>query len=117
MDRKNIFFENDLGLKIIVVALWLGTAVAGFLLILPVIDSILRIFAALWWDYGYFGEAYSGGVVTRQFFALALAILYIIMVVGGAEYHSRHFNESGSWKFIARSIAGLITLYLFSVLI
>lgn len=97
--------------------LWVVTSAAAFLLILPVIEMTLRMYASFWGDYGLYGEAYFGAAALRQYMALILGMLALGAIVGGAEYHYRFFNTEKSWRFFARVIAVEISLFLLTILI
>ena len=97
--------------------LWAATSAAAFLLILPVIEMALRMYASFWGDYGLYSEAYYGAASLRQYMALFLGALSLVAIVGGAEYHYRFFNTEKSWRFFARVIAVEISLFLLTILI
>jgi hypothetical protein len=97
--------------------LWVVTSAAAFLLILPLIEMTLRIYASFWGDYGLYNEAYFGAASLPQYMALILGALSLVAIVGGAEYNYRYFNTSKSWTFLARLIAVEISLFLLTLLI
>ena len=103
--------------SILAIVLWAGTAAGGFLLIPAVLDLVIRSYARFWGDTNLYGRAYWGSVTLRNLLILPLASLYLVMVVGGAEYHSRHFNEMGSWRLFARTIAVEVSLFILSLML
>ena len=97
--------------------LWAVTSAASFLLILPVIEMTLRMYASFWGDYGLYSEAYFGAASLRQYMAMFLGMLALVAIVGGAEFHYRFFNTEKSWQFFARVIAVEISLFILTILI
>ena len=95
------------------IVLWLLSVVLAFLLFLPVLDSIIRIYAAFWGDTDPIGQAFVLGVSLRNAAMFVLAILYVIGIIGGAEHHSRNFNTPTSWHVMFLTYAILLTTYLF----
>jgi hypothetical protein len=76
--------------------LWSGTAVIGLQNIV-----IIRNLAIV----GFTGI--SNGVWTSaltMFVVLIASIVYIFVVIGGAEYHYRRIGEAGSWKLFSLTI-------------
>jgi len=103
-------------LAILAILLWIFSAVFGFLLIIPILDSIIAIYAAFWADPSPIGQAYFLGATIRQIGVLALAMLFTIGIIGGAEHHARNFNTPASWHFMFMTYAVELTLFLFTVL-
>ena len=102
-------------LVILAFLLWLVSAVGAFLLIIPILDSIITIYAAFWADPNPIGQAYFLGASIRQGGVLILAILFVIGVIGGAEHHVQNFNTPKSWHFMFLTYAVEISLILFTV--
>lgn len=96
------------------VLLWLLTVVIAFLLFLPVADSITRIYAAFWGDTDPIGQALFLGFSLRNAAMFALAVLYVIGIIGGAEHHSRNFNTPSSWQLFFLTYGILLTIFLFT---
>jgi len=97
------------------IILWLLSVVLAFLLFLPVLDSIIRIYAAFWGDTDPIGQAFFIGVSLRNAAMFVLAILYVIGIIGGAEHHSRNFNTPTSWHVMFLTYAILLTIFLFTL--
>lgn len=108
--------ENKKILIFLAAILWLISTVFAFLLIIPILDSIIRIYAAFWADPNPIGQAYFLGASIRQMGVLILAILFVIGVIGGAEHHARNFNTPSSWQFMFITYAVELTLFLFTLL-
>ena len=108
--------RNKIGLIILAIALWAISAVFAFVLIIPILDSIITIYAAFWADPNPIGQAYYLGASIRQMGVLFLAILFVIGIIGGAEHHARYFNTPTSWQFMFKTYAVELTLFLFTLL-
>ncbi len=113
-DEKGI---SKIALSILAIILWAGTAVGGFLLIPTILDLVVRTYARFWGDFNLYGPDYWGAVALRNLLILPLACLYLAMVIGGAEYHSRHFNETGSWRLFTRTIAVEVSLFILAFML
>jgi hypothetical protein len=95
--------------------LWLVSAVGAFLLIIPILDSLITIYAAFWADPNPIGQAYFLGASIRQGGVLILSILFVIGVIGGAEHHAQNFNTPQSWHFMFLTYAVELSLLLFTI--
>lgn len=104
-------------LIILALVLWALSAAIAFLLIIPILDTIITIYAAFWADPAPLGQAYFLGTTIRQGGVLVLAILFVIGIIGGAEYHVRNFNTPASWHFMFMTYTVELTLYLSTRLI
>lgn len=101
-------------LNLLIIILWLKSSVIGFLLIIPILDSITRIFAAFWADSSLIGQAFFLGVSIRNITLFFLAILLLIGSIGGAEHHFRNMNTPTSWHVIFITYIILLTAFLFT---
>jgi len=115
MNDKNT--RNRAFLVILTIGLWLLSALIAFLLILPVLDSFITIYAAFWADTNIGGSAYYLGTTIRQIGVMVLVIFFVIGIIGGIEHYTHHFNSPSSWEFMFITFAIELTLLLFSVLI
>lgn len=97
------------------IVLWGLSALIAFLLIIPILDSMITIYAAFWADTDLFGQAYFMATTLRQISVLILAILFVIGIIGGAEHHARNFNTPASWHFLFITYAVELTLFLFTL--
>jgi len=113
MNNEN---SHNKTLIILAVVLWLISSVAAFLLIIPILDSIIGIYAAFWADPNPIGQAYYLGASIRQIGVLVLALLFVVAVIGGAEHHARNFNTPTSWQFMFLTYAAELSLFLFTLL-
>ncbi|MGC9469251.1 MAG: hypothetical protein ACP5HS_11715 [Anaerolineae bacterium] len=89
----------------IVVALWLVSSVLSVVLIPVTIDILTRIYIAFWADYSGSVEQYWSGVAIRQFAVIPLAMVAIVVIIGGAEYYLRNFGRRKSWMALTRTLA------------
>jgi len=111
IDKKN----NQTLLILLAFLLWLVSAVGAFLLIIPILDSVITIYAAFWADPNPIGQAYFLGASIRQGGVLILAILFVIGVIGGAEHHVQNFNTPKSWHFMFLTYSVELSLLLFTI--
>ena len=102
---------------VIAFALWACTAVLGFVAIPTVLDMVLRVYAAFWGDYGFYGSDYRGALVLRNLLVFPLAFLWLAIAVGGGEYHYKHFGQPRSWRLFARTIAVEISIFALALFI
>lgn len=98
-------------------ALWAGTAAAGIAAIATVLDVAIRVYAAFWGDYGFYGSDYRGALALRNFLVFPLAFLWLAMAVGGGEYHYKHFGQPRSWRLFARTIAVELSIFALALFI
>ncbi len=103
-------------LAVLTVILWALSAIIAFILLAPVLDSIITIYAAFWADPDPIGNAYYLGVSIRQVGVMVLAVLFVIGIIGGAEHHLKHFNTPSSWHLMILTYTILLTSYLFTIL-
>jgi len=111
MEKK----KNQTLLIILAFFLWLVSAVGAFLLIIPILDSIITIYAAFWADPNPIGQAYFLGASIRQGGVLVLAVLFVIGIIGGAEHHAQNFNTPKSWHFMFLTFAVELSMLLFTI--
>ncbi|MGC9398226.1 MAG: hypothetical protein ACP5HM_03730 [Anaerolineae bacterium] len=84
--------------------LWGLTSALAVVLIPTVLDIVLKIYAAFWGSYGFYGEVYQMGVAIRQLLTLFLGLIAVAVVIGGGEYHYGHVGEPASWKLFAETL-------------
>ena len=96
---------------VVTFVLWLGTAVLGLQEIVIVRDLILRLGALFAGGGEALGPEYWAG---RSFegmgTVIVLALVYIAIVLGGAEYHYQHFNQLRSWKLFGWTYAVMLSI-------
>ncbi len=105
------------GTAIAVFALWLVTAVLGMFEILLIRDMVLRIFSRFFGDERAYGADYWGGVALGQIIVIVMAIVWIGLVIGAAEYHYKYYGQPRSWRLFARVIAVELAILVLAVFI
>ena len=101
-------------LTVLAILLWIGSTILAFSLMLPILDSVTKIYAAFWADPDPIGQAFFMGVSIRRVGVFVLAIGLLIGIIGGAEYHFKHFNTHNSWRLFFLTYAILLTLFIFT---
>ncbi|MCD4738976.1 MAG: hypothetical protein K8R89_06925 [Anaerolineae bacterium] len=109
--------RQEIQREIAVGLLWLLSAILGFIAIPQTIELALRVYLYFWGDYVVYGSSYQGGSIIPQFFVLALSMPYIVAIVGGAEYHFRHFHTPRSWHFFTITFAVEVGLLLLATIL
>jgi hypothetical protein len=117
MAEEERLTRKKTGLGVLAFILWAGTSAASFVLIPTVLDMVARIYAAFWGGSDFYGRSYWGIVAIRQFLAIPLAVLSIGVIIGGAEYHTKHFNRPASWKLFARTFAAEVALFVMAAIV
>ena len=74
--------------------LWLGSAIIGLLDMIVIRDLAIMAVIAL-----EGGRAQAGPIAIMA--VMFGAMLYIGLVIGGAEYHYKNIGQPGSWKFFS----------------
>ncbi len=97
--------------------LWALTSVLAFVLIPAVLEIVLKIYAAFWGSYGFYGEVYRTGVALRQLLVLPLGLLAVGVIIGGGEYHYRHVGDGRSWKLFSETLAVELAIILLAALL
>lgn len=98
-------------------ALWAGTAAAGLATIATVLGVAIRVYAAFWGDYSFYGSDYRGALALRNLLVFPLALLWLAMAVGGGEYHYKNLGQPKSWRLLARTIAVELSIFLLALFI
>ena len=83
---------------VLAVVLWLGTAVIG-------LQNMVIIRDLTAWGVLRLGGTYDTAVAVSLLALVGAALVWIVMVVGGGEYHYRHFGQRRSWRLFAITIA------------
>lgn len=111
MQSNELKVENEPGLRSRIgrvapaAGLWLLTSALSFVLIPTVLDMSTRIYAAFWGDYGFYGRSYWSAVALRQFLTFPMTLFALMVIIGGAEYHSRNLGSPASWRMFGRTLA------------
>jgi hypothetical protein len=93
------------------VSLWVGTAVLGLGVIAAIIQDILpRLFASLALSPDLYQVAYNA-------LALLLALLWIVVVVGGGEYHRTRIGRPRSWQLFGWTLGVELAILLVAIML
>jgi hypothetical protein len=95
---------------ILSVILWIGTAIVGLQNIL----DIRKIFILSTARFG------GGPALTESlsiFVVFISAMLWIVLVIGGGEYHYKRIGQRSSWKLFGWTIAGQLSILILSHII
>lgn len=87
--------------------LWIGTAIVGLQNIIDIREIFVVGFTRLG---GYFHVAYN----LSYFVVFISALLWIVLVIGGGEYHYKWVGQGRSWKLFAWTIAGQLSILILS---
>ena len=98
-------------------ALWAGTAAAGLAAIATVLGVAIRVYAAFWGDYSFYGSDYRGALALRNFMVFPLAFLWLAMAVGGGEYHYKNLGQPKSWRLFAHIIAVEVSIFVLALFV
>ena len=110
---KKHFFNKPIILKGLAIALWIASSVLALLALNGAVDVATTIYAAFWAEGVQYGETYYGAMALRQIVILPGSLLIVATIIGGMEYHLRHFNTPGSWRLFSHVLgaeAGILLL-------
>ena len=96
--------EKKLGLPVGILALllWIVTGFLGFVDILAVRRIALSIAARVWSDTR--GSSYWASVNMGNWSVVVAAVLWLVVVVGGGEYHRIKVGQRSSWRLFGWTI-------------
>jgi len=83
-------------LKILAFVLWLGTAIVGLQVIVTLLDLLTWMLHM---------NVSSSSAVLASWALIPLGVGWIALVVGGGEYHYRHWGQRESWVLFAFTVA------------
>lgn len=107
------FFSKSTALKGLVIVLWIVSSTLALFALNGAADVVSVIYAAFWAGGGPYGAVYRSVVVVRQMVILPGSILVVATIIGGLEYHLRHFDTPGSWRLLSYILgveAGILLL-------
>ncbi len=84
--------------------LWLGTAIIGLFDILAIVDLIIAAVVALG------GSVREVAPIVMLMTYMGGGTLYILAVIGGGDYHLKHFGQPSSWKLFSLTL--LVQLFI-----
>jgi hypothetical protein len=108
---------NKVTSAVVAFVLWLATAAVGLWQITIVREMLFALFAR------FSGVSISGYEIFKQaqlaaalgtWLVVILAIVWIIVFVGGAEYHYRHVGTPRSWRLFAWTIGVELAIFALS---
>lgn len=102
--RPGISFSHLLA-SVLTLLLWLGTAVIG-------LQNILVLRDLFMWVVMVQGSTPQAALRMSPLAVLPAAILWVIVVIGGAEYHRRRIGQRESWRLLALTIVIQLLLLL-----
>jgi hypothetical protein len=88
---------------IVAFILWAVTVVLAFWHIVVVPDVLIQLYGRLVANMPQM-SAYWTAVNLQNWVIFLLAVVFIAVVLGGGEYHYRHYGQSRSWKLLAWTI-------------
>jgi len=94
-------FHKPIVLKGLTAILWVASSVLALLALNSAADVVATIYAAFGGGGGLYGPLYRSAVALRQAVILPGSLLAVVVIIGGMEYHLRHFNTPGSWRLFA----------------
>ena len=109
-DKAFTIRPQMIALVLVAAILWLGSAFIGLLNIIVIRD--LAIIAAT----SAGGRAAEAGLAATIAIMVA-GMLYIGMVIGGAEYHYRNIGQPGSWKLFSITLLGQLFILILPYLL
>jgi hypothetical protein len=109
-DKAFTIQPRMIALVLVAAILWLGSAFIGLLNIIIIRD--LAIMATI----SVGGRAAEAGLAAIMAVIVA-GMLYIGMVIGGAEYHYRNIGQPGSWKLFSITLLGQLFILILPYLI
>jgi hypothetical protein len=96
---------KHLAVGLLVFVLWLATIAVAILEVFFVQSIVVNIYARL-------GDDFGTGIVLRNFSAVIMGIVCMIMVVATGEYHLRHAGQPASARLFAWTIGVELAIYL-----
>ena len=116
MSEQNRWQLDKIGAGLAAFVLWAVTAVLGLWEIWVVREMLLRVYVRFWAGDTVTGNDYWLSVFLQNWLVLILGIVWIAVVIGGGEYHSKYVGQPKSWKLFARTIGvqlAILVLVLF----
>lgn len=106
-------FQTDLGPKTnslqtaLAYGLWLVSAALSVLTFIAGREMIIRTYLRLFpWEAWRLQSGESGGLpMLNYLISMPLAILMIVIIIGGFEYQHRNANTPQGWRMLARTFA------------
>lgn len=97
--------------------LWLLTAVLSVFVFMAGRETVMRTYSRFFpWDAWRVQTGQGSLSLLNILISLPLAILMIVIIIGGFEYQHRNMGQPGAWRLLARTLAvefGILLLALF----
>ncbi|MCI0397716.1 MAG: hypothetical protein L0332_21805 [Chloroflexi bacterium] len=115
---QNFLRTNRALTAVITFLLWLATAALALWEIVVIRDMFFRLYARfVGGEAAGFQPTYWAGTALGIGLVMFLAVVWIAVVIGGAEYHYRHAGQPGSWKVFAWTFAAEVSILLLALFI
>jgi hypothetical protein len=101
--------------SVLAVLLWIVTAILGLLDILAVRHIARAISARLW--SGTARSSYWALVNVSNWSVVAMALVWIVVVVGGGEFHRSRVGQRSSWRLFGWTIGVEVAIYVLSLFV
>ena len=102
--------SRQVPVSVLALILWIATAVVGLWEIVIVRGMLLRLYA-------YFGGEYWPAVNMGNWIVFILGATWLVLVVGGGEYHYRRVGQRGSWRLFGWTIGVEIAILVLALFI
>lgn len=106
-NRNRLQRRSEYWAWLVALLLWLGTAVMGLYEMLLVRDALMRAYLR-------FGPRSQQLIAQTQALStwsvFLMGALWVVLVIGGGEYHYRHVGQRASWKVFAWTLAVQLVL-------
>lgn len=117
MSEEKALRVGKVGMGILAFVLWILTAALGLIEIWIVREMTLRVYARFFADEAARADVYWGSVAVGNWLVFILAIVWVALVIGGGEYHVKHFGKPKSWRLFARTIAVQLSILVLALFI
>ena len=101
-DKRGFGSGGQVVAGVVVFLLWVATAVLGFMSIIVAREIVLNMMARFGFTRGH--------ELANWLVLIPMGILFIGVVIGGAEYHFRRIGQAQSWHLFARTLAAELSI-------
>jgi len=95
--------------------LWVGTAIVGLYEMFLVREMLFLIYAQT--SFIGLGRDYWRALALGNWAMIPLALVWIVLVIGGGEYHYKRAGQRSSWKLFGWTIAAQVILLVLVLLV
>lgn len=101
---------------ILAISLWLTTVVLGVVSVLAAREMIMRTYLRFFPGEAWAASVGKGGLsFLNIMIILPLAIVFIVIVIGGFEYQHRKMGQPQSWRMLARTLSFELAILLLAL--